>query len=129
MKDQLNKVKEFHRAFNHPAPGKITHLEMDRMENRINWINEEIDEYEGAAITKNIVEVADALGDALYLILGTIVEHGLEDVMEKVFDEIHASNMSKLGENGEPIYRMDGKIMKGDNYFRPNIAKIIENHG
>jgi len=74
-----------------------------------------------------IVEVADALGDMLYILCGTMIEHGLQDKMAKVFDEIQESNMSKLGEDGQPIYREDGKVLKGPNYFKPDISKILEN--
>jgi len=57
---------------------------------------------------------------------GTIIEHGMQDKIEEVFNEIQNSNMSKLGEDGKPIYREDGKVLKGSNYFKPNIAKILE---
>ena len=59
------------------------------------------------------------------ILCGTIIEHGLQDKIEAVFNEIQESNMSKLGENNEPIYRKDGKVLKGPNYFKPNIAKIL----
>jgi predicted HAD superfamily Cof-like phosphohydrolase len=72
------------------------------------------------------VEVADALGDQLYIIYGTILKHGLQNKIEEVFKEIHRSNMSKLGADGKPIYREDGKILKGPEYFKPNIKKILE---
>jgi predicted HAD superfamily Cof-like phosphohydrolase len=61
----------------------------------------------------------------LYILCGTILEHGLQDKIEEVFDEIQRSNMSKLGEDGEPIYRADGKVLKGPNYFRPKIKAIL----
>ena len=80
------------------------------------------------SIYKNndLIEIADALGDMLYILCGTIIEHGLHDKIETVFDEIQRSNMSKLGANGMPIYREDGKVMKGPNYFKPNIIKILK---
>ena len=71
-------------------------------------------------------EVADALGDMLYILCGTIISHGLQDKMEYIFDEIQRSNMSKLDTNGKPIYRDDGKVMKGPHYFKPNIAAILK---
>ena len=74
----------------------------------------------------DVVEVADALGDQLYILAGTMMRHGMQDVIAKVFREIQASNMSKLGSDGAPILREDGKVMKGPNYFRPNIAGILE---
>jgi predicted HAD superfamily Cof-like phosphohydrolase len=61
----------------------------------------------------------------LYILCGTIIEHGMQDKIEEIFDEIQKSNMSKLGEDGKPIYRNDGKVMKGPNYFKPNISEIL----
>ena len=74
----------------------------------------------------DLTEIADALGDMLYILCGTIIEHGLQDKIEAVFDEIQRSNMSKLDENGKPIYREDGKVMKGPNYFKPNFEEILK---
>ena len=89
-------------------------------------MSEENQEYLEAAINDDIVEVADALGDMLYILCGTIIEHGMQHKIEEVFDEIQKSNLSKLDEKGQPIYREDGKVMKGPNYFKPNISKILE---
>ncbi|GAK90506.1 putative secreted protein [Nonlabens ulvanivorans] len=89
-------------------------------------MKEENEEYFEAAQNNDLVEVADALGDMLYILCGTIIEHGMQDVIEDVFDEIQRSNMSKLGENGKPIYREDGKVLKGPNYFKPNFEKILK---
>ena len=69
---------------------------------------------------------SDALGDMLYILCGTIIEHGMQHKIEEVFEEIQRSNMSKLGEDGEPIYREDGKVLKGPNYFKPNIKEILD---
>ena len=88
-------------------------------------MSEENDEYLEAAKNNDIIEVADALGDMLYILCGTIIEHGMQNKIEEVFDEIQKSNMSKLGPDGNPIYREDGKVMKGPNYFKPNISKIL----
>ena len=82
-------------------------------------------EYLEAANNGDLVEVADALGDMLYILCGTIIEHGMQDKIEQVFDEIQRSNLSKLGEDGKPIYREDGKVMKGPNYFKPKISEIL----
>ena len=89
-------------------------------------MKEENDEYIEAVENDDIVEVADALGDMLYILCGTIIEHGMTELIEEVFDEIHRSNMSKLGEDGNPVYREDGKVIKGPNFFKPDIAKIIK---
>lgn len=90
---------------------------------------EENDEYLEAVQAGDMVEVADALGDMLYILCGTMVSHGMQEVMAGVFRNIQASNMSKLGEDGKPIYREDGKVMKGPNYFRPDIAGALRDAG
>ena len=88
-------------------------------------MSEENEEYLDASNNNDIIEVADALGDMLYILCGTIIEHGLQDIIEPVFDEIQKSNMSKLGEDGNPIFREDGKVMKGPNYFKPDFKKFF----
>jgi predicted HAD superfamily Cof-like phosphohydrolase len=93
---------------------------------RYNLMKEENEEYLEAAQNDDIVEIADALGDMLYILCGTIIEHGLQHKIEDVFNEIQRSNMSKLGEDGQPIYREDGKVMKGPNYFKPNFEEILK---
>ena len=87
---------------------------------------EENEEYFEAAQNDDLVEVADALGDMLYILCGTIIEHGMQDKIEEVFNEIQRSNMSKLGADGKPIFREDGKVLKGPSYFKPNIKEILE---
>jgi predicted HAD superfamily Cof-like phosphohydrolase len=89
-------------------------------------MKEENEEYLEAALKGDIVEVADALGDQLYILCGTILKHGLQHKIGEVFEEIQRSNMSKLDENGKPIYREDGKILKSNLYFKPNIKSIID---
>ena len=89
-------------------------------------MKEENEEYLEAARKKDIIEVADALGDMLYILCGTIITHGFQYKIEEVFDEIQRSNMSKLDKSGKPIYRKDGKVMKGPNYFKPNIKAILK---
>jgi predicted HAD superfamily Cof-like phosphohydrolase len=64
----------------------------------------------------------------MYILCGTILSHGMQHIIEEIFEEIQASNMSKLGADGKPIYREDGKVMKGPNYFKPNIGAILEKH-
>jgi predicted HAD superfamily Cof-like phosphohydrolase len=88
-------------------------------------MQEENDEYLQAAKNGDLVEVADALGDQLYILCGTILKHGLQHKITEVFEEIQRSNMSKLDKDGNPIYREDGKVMKSELYFRPDIAKIL----
>ena len=89
-------------------------------------MKEENEEYLEAAKNGDIVEIADALGDQLYILCGTILRHGLQDKITEVFEEIQRSNMSKLDANGKAIYRADGKVLKSELYFKPNIAKILE---
>ncbi|HEX8516939.1 MAG TPA: nucleoside triphosphate pyrophosphohydrolase family protein [Bacteroidia bacterium] len=93
---------------------------------RYNLIKEENEEYLEACKNGDLVEIADALGDQLYILFGTILRHGLQHKIEEVFDEIQRSNMSKLDENGQPIFREDGKILKSNLYFKPNIKEILE---
>jgi predicted HAD superfamily Cof-like phosphohydrolase len=88
-------------------------------------MREENEEYLDAANNRDLIEVADALGDMLYILCGTIIEHGMQHKIEEVFDEIQKSNMSKLGTDGKPIYREDGKVLKGPNYFKPDINSIL----
>ena len=127
MKKQLNHVEKFHDTFGIPneyAP-KAT-ISNDLIDLRFKLMAEENEEYLEAAKNGDMVEVADALGDMMYILCGTILSHGMQHKIEEVFEEIQRSNMSKLGEDGKPIYREDGKVLKGPNYFKPNIAKIIE---
>ena len=87
---------------------------------------EENEEYLEAANNNDLVEVADALGDMLYILCGTILIHGMQHIIEDVFAEIQDSNMSKLGVDGKPIYREDGKVMKGPNYRRPDLKQFLD---
>ncbi|MBK7184022.1 MAG: nucleoside triphosphate pyrophosphohydrolase family protein [Bacteroidetes bacterium] len=93
---------------------------------RYNLLKEENEEYLEACKNGDIVEIADALGDQLYILFGTVLRHGLQHKIEEVFEEIQRSNMSKLDEKGQPIFREDGKIMKSNLYFKPNIKAILE---
>jgi predicted HAD superfamily Cof-like phosphohydrolase len=126
MRIQLSQVKEWCEATNIRVPVGPTNLSSERAHLRFNLMAEENTEYLEACTAGDTVEIADALGDMLYILLGTMLEHGMQDYMVRVFTEIHRSNMSKMGKDGKPILREDGKILKGPNYFRPNITKIIE---
>lgn len=126
MKNKLKAVQEFHEAFGLGVQQKPTSkLDLNKVKLRFNLMAEENEEYLEAAQENDLVEVADALGDMLYILCGTILEHGMQYKIEEVFNEIQRSNMSKLGADGKPIYREDGKVMKGPNYFKPNISEII----
>ena len=127
MKNKLKAVKEFHDAFGlgvKEAP--VANLSPQKLKLRHDLMSEENDEYLEAAQNNDLVEVADALGDMLYILCGTILEHGMQYKIEEVFNEIQRSNMSKLGGDGKPIYREDGKVMKGPDYFKPNILSILD---
>ena len=127
MKKQIDAVAQFHKAFKLNAQQIPTvNIPEDRKKLRFELMREENEEYLEAALANDKVEVADALGDMLYILCGTIIEHGMQDVIEEVFDEIQNSNMSKLGADGNPIYREDGKVLKGPHYFKPNFTKILE---
>jgi len=127
MKNKIKAVHDFHSAFGLGIENTPTaQLPKEKNLLRFNLMKEENEEYFEAANTNDLVEVADALGDMLYILCGTIIEHGMQDKIEEVFNEIQRSNMSKLGADGNPIYREDGKVLKGPNYFKPNIKEILE---
>jgi predicted HAD superfamily Cof-like phosphohydrolase len=127
MQKQLNAVKLFHETFG-IGVSEDRRADLGKLKNelRFNLMKEENEEYLEAVQNNDLVEIADALGDMLYILCGTILEHGLQHKIEEVFDEIQRSNMSKLGEDGKPIYREDGKVMKGPNYFKPNFEEILK---
>lgn len=127
MKDKINAVKAFHNSFGLGVLEQPTaNLGNDKNLLRYKLMREENEEYLEAAQEGDLIEVADALGDMLYILCGTILEHGMQYKIDEVFEEIQRSNMSKLGANGQPIYREDGKVLKGPNYFKPDIEAILE---
>lgn len=141
LKPTVQMVREFHKAFGHPAPDTVTIPDTDTQLLRVSLIAEELlelceslniqlDIIEGDIhITKysdlpiDMVEAADALADLDYVVAGGNVVFGFP--AEKIVSHVHDSNMSKLGEDGKPIYREDGKIMKGPNYWKPNIGQFL----
>ncbi|MDP4971434.1 MAG: nucleoside triphosphate pyrophosphohydrolase family protein [Flavobacteriaceae bacterium] len=128
MKDKIKAVQAFHTAFGLGySQTPLATLGVDKNNLRFRLMDEENKEYLEAAMAGDLVEVADALGDMLYILCGTIIEHGLQDKIEEVFAEIQRSNMSKLGADGKPIYREDGKVMKGPNYSPPDLAGVLSN--
>jgi predicted HAD superfamily Cof-like phosphohydrolase len=127
LQDTIAAVEEFHNAFrieNNYEP--TTDLSDADVMLRYKLMREENEEYLEAAQNGDLVEVADALGDMLYILCGTILKHGMQHKIEEVFEEIQRSNMSKLDKDGNPIYREDGKVLKSDQYFRPDIKAILE---
>lgn len=128
MKNKIKAVTEFHESFKLGIKNAPTaNLGEAKNKLRFNLMAEENEEYFEAANNNDLVEVADALGDMLYILCGTIIEHGMQQKIEEVFNEIQRSNMSKLGADGKPIYREDGKVLKGPSYFKPDIKKVLEN--
>lgn len=125
MREFIDKVAEFHNAFGIGNAESPTTSDKNTQNLRLDLIVEETLEYKEACEEDDLVSIADALGDQLYIIYGTILKHGLQDKIEDVFNEIHRSNMSKLGADGKPIYREDGKVLKGPDYTKPDIASII----
>ena len=127
MNDKINSVKEFHKVFNldflEDPKANIGH---EKNKLRFNLMKEENEEYLDAAKKGDLIEIADALGDMLYILCGTILKHGLQHKIADVFQEIQRSNMSKLDKNGKPIYREDGKVLKSDLYFKPDIKGVLE---
>jgi predicted HAD superfamily Cof-like phosphohydrolase len=125
----INQVGKFHDSFgikNNHQP--TTALDLQEIQLRFDLLKEENEEYLTAAKNGDLTEVADALGDIMYILFGTILKHGLQSKIVQVFEEIQGSNMSKLGIDGKPIYREDGKVLKGPNYYRPDIPAILGKH-
>lgn len=126
MQKQLTAVSRFHTSFNIGISHKpIASLGHSKNMLRFNLMKEENEEYLSAAESDDIVKIADSLGDMLYVLCGTILEHGLQHKIEAIFDEIQRSNMSKLGANGQPVLRNDGKVIKGPDYSEPSLRSII----
>lgn len=127
MKHKISAVEIFHNSFGLGVSSEMK-ADLGEQKNRLrfNLMDEENKEYLEAANNNDLVEVADALGDMLYILCGTILEHGMQNKIEEVFEEIQRSNMSKLGADGKPIYREDGKVLKGPNYFKPDIQSVLD---
>ena len=127
MKNKIAAVETFHKAFGLDVNAQpVTDLPKAILDLRFSLMDEENREYLEAAKNNDMVEVADALGDMLYILCGTILTHGMQDLIDEVFEEIQRSNMSKLGADGKPIYREDGKVLKGPNNFTPDLKSILE---
>jgi len=123
-KEQL--VEMFNKAFDIPVKRKPTLLSEEEYQLKFKLLNEELNEYLEACIQGDIVEVADAIVDMQYILSGIIIGHGFQDLFDDLFIEVHESNMSKL-ENGKVLRRKDGKVLKGKNYFKPDLKKIMKN--
>jgi len=119
----FNKVGTFMKTFGQEVKTKPSFSSDKINKLRIDLIKEELDELQEAMKNNDLLEVADALTDILYVTYGAGHAFGID--LDKCFDEVQNSNMSKLGENGEPIYNESGKVMKGPNYFKPNLEKFV----
>ena len=120
----FNSVKKFMEVFGQEVKTKAEFPSEKIIKLRYNLIKEELDEFEEALKDKNLKEVADALTDILYVTYGAGHAFGID--LDKCFDEVQRSNMSKLDEHGKPIYNEHGKVMKGPKYFQPNLGKFIK---
>ena len=119
----FNKVKIFMNTYGQEVKERATFPENKIVQLRIDLIEEELNELKEAVKNNDIVEVADALTDILYVTYGAGHSFGVD--LDKCFDEVQRSNMSKLGVDGKPIYNESGKVMKGPDYFAPDLKKII----
>ena len=119
----FNKVGTFMKTFGQEVKTKPSFSSDKINKLRIDLIKEELDELQEAMGNNDLLEVADALTDILYVTYGAGHAFGID--LDKCFDEVQNSNMSKLGENGEPIYNESGKVMKGPNYFKPDLTKFV----
>ena len=119
----FNKVGTFMKTFGQEVKMKPSFSSDKINKLRIDLIKEELDELQEAMKNKDLLEVADALTDILYVTYGAGHAFGIN--LDKCFEEVQNSNMSKLGENGEPIYNESGKVMKGPNYFKPDLSKFV----
>ena len=115
-------VKKFMETFGQEVKTKAEFPSDKIVKLRYDLIKEELDEFEEAIKGKNLKEIADSLTDILYVTYGAGHAFGIN--LDKCFDEVQRSNMSKLGEDGRPIYNEQGKVMKGPNYFKPNLSKF-----
>ena len=120
---QFELVGDFMEVFGQEVNFVPTLRDQETQDLRIDLIQEELDELQLAFTNKDIVEVADALTDLLYVVYGAGHAFGID--LDECFTEVHESNMSKLGEDGKPIYREDGKVLKGPGYFPPNLEEIV----
>ena len=119
----FEKVKQFMQTFGQEVKTKASFSDEKTNQLRLDLISEELEELKNAMTSKDLLEVADALTDILYVTYGAGHAFGIN--LDKCFDEVQNSNMSKLGSDGKPIYNDTGKVMKGPNYFKPNLSKFL----
>lgn len=130
MKAEIDMVQQFHETYHAYLNRQPTaSLPPEVVALRVSLIQEELDEYRAAAEVGDLVGVADALSDLMYVVLGTYVAHGLQDAAEELFAEVQRSNMSKLDENGLPIFRADGKVLKSKLFSEPDLTPVLAKYG
>jgi predicted HAD superfamily Cof-like phosphohydrolase len=125
FKEIIKHVATFHTSFGIENNQTPTLLDEAGSRLRFELMKEENEEYLEATKHGDMVEIADAFGDQLYILCGTLLRHGLQHKIEEVFLEIQRSNMSKLDADGNPIYREDGKVLKSELYFKPDIRSVL----
>lgn len=121
---KIEMVKVFNKTFGVLTSKNPTLLSEDDYSLKYDLMKEELSEYLNACRSNDLVEVCDAVVDMMYILNGIIVSHGLHDIFTDLFSEVHNSNMSKL-ENGKVLRRHDGKVMKGSEYFKPNLKQYL----
>ncbi len=130
MRAELEALLEFHRAMRvYYAERPQATLPPDVAAVRLALLEEELQEYREALAAGDLVEIADALTDLLYVLLGTMISHGLQEVAEDLFAEVHRSNMTKLGPDGQVVYREDGKVLKPPTFEPPDLRRVLRAHG
>lgn len=128
MEKLIEQRREFNRVMDLPIGEKPSLIEVNRWMLHRNMLIEEVEEYDEACRKRDLVGIADSLGDILYVLVGAVAEHGMINCIEEILDEIQRSNMSKVGPDGTVIKDENGKVRKPENYFKPNLKRIIENH-
>jgi len=126
MNKQLKQVKEFHQKFQQTMSETPTLLSIAESRLRFKLGEEEVIEYMDAAVNEDLVEVLDALADQLYILCGTILKHGLQDMIIPAFNLVHSNNMAKLGPDGNPIFREDGKIIKPEGFQKVELKTLFK---
>jgi predicted HAD superfamily Cof-like phosphohydrolase len=126
MNKHIEQIKEFHSVYKLPMRNKPAIIPEKEFTLRHRLLIEEVRELQDAWEENDIVEVTDAIVDCIYILLGTAVTFGIADKLKECFDEVHRSNMSKLDENGNPLYREDGKVIKSKLFSPPDIKSIID---
>lgn len=126
MEKQISQITEFHTKFKQEFATEPTLLSGDECDLRHRLGAEELNEYFAACIDGDKIEILDALADQLYILLGTVIKHGFQDTIIPAFELVHANNMNKLGPDGEPILRKDGKILKPEGFQKVELSTLFQ---